>query len=261
MTSVVCSMRDITERKRTEQTLRQALEREIEISNMRMRFLSMASHDLRNPLAVIRSGVDMLADYYDRLSEEKKEKKFHQIRTSIAHMVELLDDVLTIGRVEAGKLTFTPELVDLEAFCRHLLNEIQTTIGSHHVFNFVLTGESESRISDPKLLRHILFNLLSNAVKYSSMDSEVTLELNYYAEETVFRIRDRGIGIPEADQPRLFEPFHRANNVGVRSGTGLGLAIVQQSVRLHGGTLRYETQEGEGTTFTVILPTQIEESE
>ncbi len=254
VTSVVCSMRDITERKQNEQTLRQALEREMEVSDMRMRFLSMASHDLRNPLAVIRSGVDMLAEYHDRLSPEKKETKFRQIRVGIAHMVELLDDVLTIGQVEAGKLAFKPEHVELEVFCRNIVAEIHTSIGTDHTFDCAFTGECGNRHLDPKLLRHILYNLLSNAVKYSPDESTVTLTVDCDADRTVFCIQDEGIGIPETDRLRLFEPFYRAGNVGVAAGTGLGLTIVKQSAELHGGTVSYTTQEGAGTTFTVTLP-------
>lgn len=169
-------------------------------------------------------------------------------------MVELLNDVLIIGRAQAGQLRFKPERVGLEAFCRRIIVEIETSIGGGYEFDFSVSGTSETRWLDPKLLRHVLYNLLSNAVKYSSPNSVVTFELIYEHDQTVLRITDEGIGIPEADLPRLVETFHRAGNVGVRSGTGLGLAIVKQSVDLHGGTITCDTQEGVGTTFTVTLP-------
>lgn len=254
VTEIQAAGRDITERKQAEHTLRQALEREMELGDMRMRFLSIASHDLRNPLAVIQSGIDMLEKYRGRMSEERKETKFKQIRTSITHMVELLDDVLIIGRAEAGKLTFNPKPVELETFCHNIVAEIQTSIGTEHEFDFRLTGTRVTRPVDPKLLRHILYNLLSNAVKYSPANSTITFALTFDADQTVFRIQDEGIGIPATDQPHLFEAFHRASNVGTTSGTGLGLSIVKRSVELHGGTVQYHTQEGVGTTFTISLP-------
>jgi PAS domain S-box-containing protein len=255
----VVSLVDISDQKRNEQTLRQALEREIEVSDMRTRFLSMATHDLRNPLAVIRSSIDMLAEYYDRMSPEKREAKLVQIQASISYMVELLDDILIIGRAETGRLSFNPEPIELESFCHSIVAEIQASIGTNHNFDFALTGKRLIRLMDPKLLRHILYNLLSNAVKYSPSHSTITFELESDATQTMFCIQDEGIGIPEDDLPRLFEAFHRASNVGARSGTGLGLAIVKQSTELHGGTVICETQHGEGTTFIVTLPTIVPE--
>ena len=250
----VAIIRDITEHKRAEEMLRQALEREMEVGEMRMRFLSMASHDLRTPLAVIQASTDLVSQYGDRLSDEKKRAKYDQIRTSITHMIELLDDVLTIGKVEAGQLHFNPEPVNLEAFCQKVLTDLQLSIGSEHSFDVSFHGECATLMLDPKLLRHILYNLLSNAIKYSPASNTVTFELVCDENQAVFRVKDEGIGIPQADQERLFTTFYRAGNVGSVQGTGLGLAIVKQSVELHGGTITYESEEGVGTTFTIIIP-------
>jgi PAS domain S-box-containing protein len=254
LVSVVCSMRDITQRKQVEKQLQQALEREIEVSDMRMRFISMASHDLRNPLAVIQAGVHILENYSDRLTEQKKADKFSHIRASITHMIELLDDVLTIGRVEAGKLEFKPTQVELDPFFENIISDMRITIGTNHLIRFSGCGARVIRELDPKMLRHILHNLLSNAIKYSPTHSTITVDLKVRDGQTIFSIQDAGIGIPEEDQRRLFEPFHRAGNVGEVSGTGLGLSIVQRSVELHGGTITCESAEGAGTTFIVCLP-------
>ncbi len=246
--------RDITERKEAEEKLNQALAREMELNELKSRFVSMAAHDLRTPLAVIHSAADILQHYSNRLTEEQKQTKFVEIRATIQRMVDLLDDVLTIGQAEAGKFQFRPEPVELETFCRHILNEFQTTIGSAHTFDFTFSRRSITRTVDPKLLRHTLNNLLSNAIKYSQPGSTITFELLPRDDQTVFRVQDEGIGIPEADKKRLFEAFHRAANVGDIPGTGLGLAIVKQLVELHGGTITFESQVGVGTTFTVSLP-------
>ena len=244
--------RDITERKQAEEQLSQTLVREMQLNELKSRFVSMAAHDLRTPLAVIQTGIELLSRYNDRLSEEKKRDKFQQIHATIKHMVELLDDILTFGRAEAGRLQFAPQLIELETFCQNILSEIQVSIGQGHAFGFNVRGSDRTRFVDPKLLRHILNNLLSNAVKYSHAGGTVWFDLTCDEAQTVFCVRDEGIGIPETDQKRLFEAFHRAGNVGEIKGTGLGLAIVKESVELHGGTITCESAEGRGTSYRIV---------
>jgi PAS domain S-box-containing protein len=251
---VMCSLRDITERKQMEVRLRQMLDHEAELSELKSRYVSMAAHDLRNPLAVIGSSLDLLQSYGDRLPEERKQTKYKDIRTSITIMVSLLDDILTIGQVESGKLTFNPAPQDVIAFCQGLVTEVSQAAGTAQSIVFSSQGSCRGGQVDVKLLRHILGNLLSNALKYSPGDREVLFSVDCRPDQITFRVEDHGIGIPEADQKRLFETFHRARNVRQIPGTGLGLAIVKQSVELHGGTITYESQEGVGTTFTVTLP-------
>jgi signal transduction histidine kinase len=149
---------------------------------------------------------------------------------------------------------FDPKRLDLIAFCRNLAAELEQAAASTQRIAFVHTGSSDPVYMDPKLLRHVLSNLLSNAIKYSSAGSAVRFEARAEPDTITFDIQDQGIGIPKADQARLFEAFHRASNARHIRGTGLGLAIVKQSVELHGGTITVESEEGVGTTFTVILP-------
>ncbi len=251
---VVCSLRDITQRKQMEAHLRQMLEREMEMNELKSRFVSMAAHDLRNPLAVIQSAVGMLHDYYDRLSEEQKQSKFDSIQASIKVMVEMLDDILTLGKAESGKFRFEPAPLDVVAFCQDMVAEIRQAAGTARPIVFSSRGDCGTAYMDAKLLRHIVGNLLSNALKYSPEDSTVSFAIDCGSDQITFRVQDNGIGIPEADQRRLFEAFHRASNAGHIPGTGLGLAIVKQTVELHGGAVAFESQEGVGTTFTVTLP-------
>ncbi len=255
---LVCSFRDITARKRMENDLRQMLEREMSVAELRSRFISIASHELRTPLAVIQFSSDLLARYADRISEEKRQDELSQITKSVKHMVTLLDDVLMIGKANSGRLELTSEPINLENFCREILTEIQHSFGMGHHFVFSCAGEVRIVNMDQTLLRHILGNLLSNAVKYSPVETTVTFTVTYEAAQVVFCVADQGIGIPEADQPHLFEPFYRAKNVRLVPGTGLGLAIVKQSVDRHGGAIHFETQPGKGTTFTVSIPTSPE---
>jgi PAS domain S-box-containing protein len=251
---VVCSLRDNTPRRQMEDKLRHMLEHEIELSELKSRYVSMAAHDLRNPLAVIRSAVDLIQRYGDRLNEERKQTKYDHIQASINVMVSLLDDILTIGQVESGKLAFNPAPLDAITFCHDLSMEIGQAAGAARRIVFSGQGDCRNVLVDAKLLRHILGNLLSNAIKYSPEGREVIFSVDCQPDQVTFRVQDHGIGIPEEDQKYLFETFHRASNVRQIPGTGLGLAIVRQSVALHGGTISFESAIGAGTTFTVVLP-------
>ncbi|MCB9451383.1 MAG: hybrid sensor histidine kinase/response regulator [Anaerolineaceae bacterium] len=239
---------------RLQKRLQQALIREMEVNEIRSRFLSMASHDLRNPLAVILTTTDLLSRYADKMSEEKKNINFDKIRAQVQIMVDMLDDVLTVGKVDVGKVTFTPEVFDLEAFCQILIEEVSIVIDKAQKVIFTCTGECSRVMMDKGLIRHIVSNLLSNAVKYSPRNEPVTLDVVCDGHKAVFRIQDQGIGIPEDDQQHLFETFYRAANVGRIAGTGLGLSIVKQSVDIHGGSIEFESAEGIGTTFTITIP-------
>ncbi len=167
----------------------------------------------------------------------------------------LLDEVLEIGRLETDQPEFHPELLDIDTFCQGLVEEIQIASAQTHELKFTRTGSCRTMFGDKKLLGHIVTNLLTNAVKYSPSGKAVHVHLTCFAESAVLQVRDEGIGIPEADQKHLFEPFHRAGNVGAIKGTGLGLAITKRAVELHGGSIRVESKVGVGTTFTVTIPT------
>ena len=249
---VVCSLRDISERKKIEAQLRQLLAHEMQLSELKSRYMAMAAHDLRNPLAAIQVMVGVIERYSDRMTEEQKQAKYDAIHQSIKSMSQLLNDTLTIGQAESARLKFEPVLLNLVTFSQALVEELQyerePRIRISH------QGVCDAVYLDVKLLRHIVSNLLSNALKYSSADSIVIFDTQCEPSAITFRIQDQGIGIPKADQTRLFEAFHRAENVGSISGTGLGLAIVKESVERHGGTISCESEEGVGTTFTVILP-------
>ncbi|NPV65821.1 MAG: PAS domain S-box protein [Anaerolineae bacterium] len=251
---VVCSMRDITERKQMEAKLRQLLEHEMEVSELKSRYVSMAAHDLRNPLAVIKVGLSLLDRYADRLTPEQKRAKFDEINNQIDVMVKLLDNILIFGRLESGRLVFNPASLDVVAFCQEVIDKVRLVTAATHAIEFSSQGDCQSVNLDANLLRNILSNLLSNAIKYSPGKRSVKLTVDCGPSQVVFRVQDQGVGISETDQARLFEPFYRGQDIGDISGTGLGLAIVKQSVDLHGGTIVFESQKGQGTVFTVTLP-------
>ncbi|WP_293338914.1 ATP-binding protein [Microcoleus sp. CAWBG58] len=251
---LIAEARDISDRKRAEAEILKALAREKELSELRAKFVTMVSHEFRTPLTTIQFSAGLLQDYSAKWSEEKKSTHFVRIQLAIKRMTELLEDILVIGKIEANTLPFQPTSLNLEKFCRHLVEEQQLNDSNQHPIAFIHEGGNSDAQMDEKLLRQMLGNILSNAIKYSPAGSSVSLRLNCQNGKAVFQVQDQGIGIPQADIERILETFYRATNVGTISGTGLGLAIVKRAVELHDGKLAIESQEGKGTTFTITLP-------
>jgi signal transduction histidine kinase len=245
---------DIDQQKRAEAELMAAVQREKELSEVKSKFLSMASHEFRTPLATILSSSELLEHYAKSIDPEEKAKLLQGIQAGAKRMNELINDVLTLGRAESGVLKLNPTRLDLREFCGKVASEFRMAQGKAHVVRFDDRFDLPEVEMDERLLRHILENLLSNAAKYSPEGSEITLTLARQAEHALIEVEDRGIGIPEPDQARLFESFHRASNVDNRPGTGLGLAIVRNSVDLHGGKISFKSGTGAGTRFSVHLP-------
>lgn len=246
--------RQIREGKKIEDEMRHALETEREVNELKSRFVSMVSHEFRTPLTVIRTSSELLEQYGHLASEEKKQVYFQRIRQAIANMTQLLEDVLVVGKAEAGKLEFNPIPIDLYQFCQQITEEMQQSVGPNHEIMLTAAGDFSDVHIDPNLLRPVLTNLLSNAIKYSPAGTAVYVRLTDSEAGVVLEVVDEGIGIPAADQPKLFELFHRASNVNAIRGTGLGLAIVKQCVSHHQGDISFISRENIGTTFRVVLP-------
>jgi signal transduction histidine kinase len=249
-------IRDITRRKQAEDEIRNSLERQRELNQLKSRFVSMASHEFRTPLATILSSAELLKYYAERMGAEERLEMLATIETAVRRMTDMLDDVLLIGKSDAGMLEFQPQPLALHAFCRRIVEELR--VGgldtARHNITLRLEGEEPGAMFDEKLLRHIFGNLLSNAVKYSPEGGEVRFEVEGLGEQVRFMVSDQGIGITAQDRERLFETFFRGSNVGTISGTGLGLAIVKRSVDLHGGRIEVHSEGGRGTQFVVMLP-------
>jgi PAS domain S-box-containing protein len=251
---------DITERKQYEaqqmyaQKLEIELAKEREVSELKERFMSIVSHEYRTPLSIIKLTSDLLLNYVDRLSIENQKEKLERIRSQVDRMQHLLEDVMTITRANLNKQLFMPESMELVTFARMMLENIELTDGGKHQFEYRPAKPALHVTADPRLLDHVLTNLLSNAVKYSPEGTTVRLTLDESQDFVEIDVHDEGIGIPEADQSRVFQPFHRARNASSHPGTGLGLAIVKQYVEMHGGNVWFESIENHGTSFKLHLP-------
>lgn len=239
---------------KAETEIRKSLEKEKELNELKSRFISMVSHEFRTPMSTILFSAGLLESYSSKWSEEKKLVHIHRIQAAIEHMTDLLNDVLLIGKAEAGKLEFNPNPLNLEKLCSEIVEDLQLSNRNKHEIVLLVEGVAENAKMDEKLLRHILVNLLSNAIKYSPENSKIIFSLRCENGEAILQIQDAGIGIPSGDLDHLFETFHRATNVGTIQGTGLGLAIVKRSVELHGGKIAVRSELDVGTTFTVTLP-------
>jgi PAS domain S-box-containing protein len=245
---------DITQRKRAEEELRRTLEREKELGRLKSNFVSMVSHEFRTPLGIIQSSAELLRDFYQRMPSEEREEQLESIARNTRRMAGMMEQILALSRLEAGKLHFLPALLDLNPFSRRILDEILSATNRRCPVELSLEDFPANARADERLLGHIFTNLLSNAVKYSEPGAAVDWTLKRRDRAMVCTIRDRGIGISEMDQPHLFKAFHRGSNVGTRPGTGLGLLLVKRCVELHGGTVRVTSRLGEGTTAIVELP-------
>jgi PAS domain S-box-containing protein len=242
---------DITQRKRAEVELLKTLEREKELSQLKGNFVSMVSHEFRTPLGIIQSSAELLRDFHQKMGPPEREDQLDSISRNARRMAGMMEEVLVLSRLDAGKLVFQPAALDLNLFCRRIVDEVLSATNRRCSIELSLNSIPIEAEADERLLAHIFTNLLSNAVKYSEAGSAVHFFVSRNGRDAVCVIRDKGIGIPEEDQQHLFVAFHRGSNVGTRPGTGLGLLLMKRCVDLHGGKVRIESQLGEGTTVTV----------
>ncbi|MFN8527093.1 MAG: PAS domain S-box protein [Anaerolineae bacterium] len=251
---VIFIIHDISERKRTEQVLRDALAKERELSELKTRFVSMASHEFRTPLATILALTETLMAYRHQFPDHQIDRRLQMIQEQIGYLRGIMDDVLLLARMQARRVDFNPAYLDLDGLCQSVIDEFQNRPNVTYQLVYHKKTDLPPIFLDGKLIRQILVNLVSNAIKYSPENSIVVIQLESSSDKLLLKVHDDGIGIPEPDAKHLFEPFHRGANVGTISGTGLGLVITKESVELHGGTITFESSPDTGTTFTVSLP-------
>lgn len=234
--------------------LAEALRMEQELGELRANFVSLVSHEFRTPLEIILTSSDILDRYLDRLAPEKRSYHLSIIKDSVKRMSDMMEDILLLGKVEAGKLQFKPVDLDLPMICHRITDELLSVSGHRNRIELQLVGDLSGARGDESLLRHVFANLISNAIKYSPPGETVTMRLARDGESVVLNVIDRGRGIPAADREGLFQSFQRGSNVSDTPGTGLGLLIVRKCAEIHGGSITFESEEGKGTTFRVVLP-------
>jgi PAS domain S-box-containing protein len=230
-----------------------ALEREKELNELKSRFITTASHEFRTPLGTILSSVSLIARYDEAADSEKRKKHIERIKSSVNNLTEILNDFLSLEKLEEGIVRFNPGQFNLSKLVNDLAEDMRNAVKAGQTITVNYIGENDVYL-DRQLLKNALLNLFSNAIKYSPEEKPILVNVNVENGKLKLDIIDKGIGIPEEDQPNVFERFYRAKNSGNIQGTGLGLNIVKKYVELMEGTISFVSGFTEGTTFTVEIP-------
>ncbi len=248
---------EVAQRKKTEDRLIIALEKEKELNELKSKFITMVSHEFRTPMTVISMSSQILENYGDTYNKSDRDKHYKRMKDAILSLNNLMEGVLSISRAEASNIPFAPKKVHLEKFLQNLILNYETI---HSKYEFILTIEKNERTHyslDLNLLSHILDNILNNAIKYSPNKNLIKIDVKFPKKYIEFVIKDFGLGIPKEDQSQIFQSFYRGKNVGNISGTGLGLNLVKTFVELHNGKIFFESSELDGTQFHVIIPQDV----
>jgi len=246
--------REVHDRKKAEEEAHKALGKERELNELKSKFVSIASHEFRTPLSTVMSSASLINQYKDKGDLEKVNKHVQRIKSSVNHLTTILNDFLSLGKLEEGKIDVVFETIDVEEFLTDVRDEMKASLKTGQEIIIATNGHSRTIDTDTRIMRNILFNLVSNASKYSDEGKRIYLQATQQERQIVFGVRDEGIGIPENEFKHLFERFFRASNAINIQGTGLGLNIVKRYVDLLGGTILFESEYGKGSSFTVTIP-------
>ncbi len=244
---------NITELKKAEEEVRKALAREKELNELKSIFVSTASHEFRTPLSTILSSASLISKYNKPGDDERRAKHIERIKSSVSNLIGILNDFLSISKIEEGKIQLQPTTFSIVSFCEDLKEEMQPSAKEGQTIVYTFEGTSPMVFLDKHVLKNVLLNLVSNAIKYSPEHKPIYLRTYVNNRDITFLVEDKGYGIPEQDQKFIFDTFFRANNVTGIQGTGLGLNIVKKYIEMMNGTISFASTEGEGTTFTVKL--------
>ncbi|BDC99208.1 ATP-binding protein [Persicobacter psychrovividus] len=246
---------NITEAKKAEEEIRRALAKEIELNELKTRFVTTASHEFRTPLSTILSSASLIGRYTESSQQERRDKHVQRIKSSVNNLTGILNDFLSISKLEEGKIKHTPEPMQVDDKAQQIIDEIQVLLRKGQKIEYAFTGDSQAYITmDIQIFKNILLNLLSNAIKYSGEGKLIFLNVDLTDDQLAITIKDQGMGISASEQVHIFERFFRANNAQNIQGTGLGLNIVKKYVDMLNGAIRFESEEGIGTTFFINIP-------
>ncbi len=252
--------KEMEEREKMEATLIKALEKEKELGDLKSRFVAMASHEFRTPLGGILTSASLIARYESPADQEKRIKHINTIKTSVKNLTSILNDFLSLDKLEGGKIECRPGTFQVRKLTQEVLEEMESILKKGQQIVEEYRGEDIQVFMDQDMLRNVLINLLSNAIKYSPEDSKIKFTLDTAMSPHIrFTIEDQGLGIPKADQKHLFNKFFRATNVTPIQGTGLGLNIIKRYLDLMQGEISFKSQENKGSTFTVTLPREMKQ--
>lgn len=251
------TLTNVTEKKKAEFELLKGIQKERELFDLKSRFVNMVSHEIRTPMAGILSSVELLelinqGDPAEAVNKSKKH--YHRIKSQIKRVTDLMNDVLLLGKFDAGKVTFHPQMVNLVSLIKELIDQNFNPQSSGRKINILTEGTKRACQVDPELFKHMVANLLSNALKYSVGQADPEIKIIFGEKNLVLEVSDHGIGIPEKDKKNLFAAFIRASNTRNIEGTGLGLVIIKHFVDIHQGNITFESSENKGSTFTITLP-------
>ncbi len=243
----------LAELQASKESLTISLEKEKEVNDLKSRFVSMASHEFRTPLSTILSSISLMAKYETTEDQPKRDKHIDRIKSSVKTLTDILNEFLSLGKIEEGKVEVNFESFDLTLFIQGLTNEMNVILKNGQELVHTHHGNTIC-YSDAGLLKNVLINLISNAIKFSPENSKITIATTIQNAQTEIKVIDHGIGIPEKDQVHLFERFFRATNVTNIQGTGLGLHIVGRYIELLNGHISYQSQLEDGSVFFIKLP-------
>jgi PAS domain S-box-containing protein len=247
---------EVRDRQKAEEEAKKALEKERELNELKSKFVSIASHEFRTPLSTVLSSTALINQYNELEDREKVNKHVQRIKNSVNHLTSILNDFLSLGKLEEGRVDLQCDYFNPCEFLDEVKEELVSTLQAGQQLQIDCKASSALVYSDVRILRNVFFNLVSNASKYSLPGKNIYLSCSQDDKNIVFKIRDEGIGIPTSDQKHMFERFFRASNAGQIQGTGLGLNIVKRYTDLLNGSVAYTSEVGTGTIFTITLPIQ-----
>jgi len=243
----------IQELEKTKDELKNALGKEKELNELKSRFVSMASHEFRTPLATVLSSLSLVSKYGEQGDKEKQKKHVDRIKSSVTHLTDILNDMLSISKLEEGAITLSKEEFKIDEFFAELINEMRPLAKAGQIIIYEHSGDDSIVSLDKKIIRHITFNLVSNAIKFSPENKKIFVRTNCSNHKFHIEIEDQGMGISKEDQKHLFQRFFRGHNASNIQGTGLGLNIVAKYVEILNGIIEFESALEKGTKFKLTF--------